>query len=175
MPGWQLTGERSFTLLAAVFRDRPTAERAALSVLNAGDAPQQVSVVSPGDRYLTRRLEPDPAGIWRTAVRSHGVLGAAGLLLGALGGLAMVAGNVAGAAQSPAQALVFGGVLGLFGGLIAGGLVTLRPDHARVIARVRGALARRRHAVVVRPVGRAQTLAALHVLRAAGGKPVRSF
>lgn len=162
-------GERSLTLVAADFDDRDAALAAASSL--QGD---EVSVIAPGDPLAARKLEPDQRGIWRTLIRSHLILGAGGALIGVTVALALIAGWAA-AASSPLYTLVFGVVMGAFLGMIAAGVLTLRPDHARVIRRVHAALRRGRWAVVVRPLDGLHARSAYAALQAAGAHPMRSF
>lgn len=170
-----LSGERSHTVMAAIYRDRLSAERVALRLLNGVSAPGSVALLAPGDPLVARRIENEPAGIGRTALRSHLILGAAGVAVGLATAAALVAGNVAGAAWSPGMTAWFAGVVGGYFGLLAAGLVTLRPDHARVIRRVREALHQRRWAVVVRPRTADQTRRSWQLLQASGGTRLRSF
>mgnify|MGYP006174973895 CR=1 FL=1 len=77
-----LFGERSLTLVAATFPTRAAAVDAATTL--QAELPQAgVDLIHPHDVNLARKLEPESQGIWRTAIRSHLVLGLAGLVLGA--------------------------------------------------------------------------------------------
>lgn len=168
-----LIEERSPTLIAAEFAHREAALRAAQS-LGGTTAPADVMLISPGDEAAARKLEPEQRNIWRTMLRGHAVLMAAGAVLGLL--LALVAAGVwEAAARSPGYTVLFGCVMGLFVGGMAGGLLTLRPDRSWVIRRVRAAQKKGRWAVVVHPRDEQQAKAALRALEAVGAQPMRSL
>ena len=83
MSKMSLFGERSLTLVAATFSDRTTAVDAATAL--QADLPQtEVDLLRPHDANFARKMEPESQGIMRTAIRSHLVLGLAGLVLGAV-------------------------------------------------------------------------------------------
>lgn len=174
-------GERSLTKVAAVFENREAAEHAAQRLKQAGMTESQVNLVGPADLAgasdppISRKLEPEPGGIWHTLIRAHvftGTLGAiAGLLLYL--GLAL-AGNDA-ILSTPYLSLwtllAFGAVFGL----LAGGLLSLRPDHYRVISAVRKAAAQGRWAVVSHPLDHRQIELAVNELRHRSDHVVRSL
>lgn len=166
-------GERSLTLVAGVFDDEQSAEQAAASLRQAPGL--HTTVLHPGDRRIGRKLEPEQHGIWRTLLRSHALFMPAGALLGVAVALAMAAAGIRAVADSPYFAMGFLAMMGaFFGGLVAG-LLTLRPDHAVVIRKVRAALARGAHAVVVHPMNEMRAQAAVAALRRAGAEPLRSL
>ena len=174
MPVLNLFGERSLTLVGAEFPDLASASAAARALEADAMVEGEVAVVGPGDPRAAARFEPEPAGILGTALRSHAILGVAGALTG-LVGAAYAVGSWQAAASSPGLTAVFMGVMGTFFGMIVAGLITLRPDHALIIARLRRALARGRWAVVVRPFSERIAHRAMVTLRSAGANPVRSF
>ena len=71
-----------------------------------------------------------------TLVRSHAILGCVGLLVGLGVGMAAIVLPWPAAASSPVFTLLFAAIIGAFLGMIAAGLLTLRPDHGLVIRRV---------------------------------------
>lgn len=175
-------GERSLTKVAAVYESRASAETAVLRLRQvAGMNESQVKLVGPNDMAgvveapLSRQLEPEQAGIWHTLIRAHVVTGSIGAFSGALLSLGfMLAGNNA-ILSSPLLSM---GVMVFFGGifgLMLGGLLTLRPDHYRVMAAVRKAIKRGRWAVVSHPVNHDQTMLIMTELRNRGTQVVRSF
>lgn len=170
-----LFGERSLTLVAAAFNDRQRAETAA-SILKEDPALfGQVAIVQPGDPNVARKLEPEQRGIWRTLVRSHIILMAAGLLVGLAAAAFLISLPWPAAADSPWFTALFAGVMGTFmGGMIAG-LITLRPDHGAVIRQVRDRLSHGQCAVVVHPLSEGRAKEAYDILEGAGGSPVRSL
>ncbi|RYF35972.1 MAG: hypothetical protein EOO25_21665, partial [Comamonadaceae bacterium] len=80
--------ENSNTLVAGLFTT-PVAAATAARHLQTQMPLASVRLVQPGDPSLPVQLEPDQDGIFRTAVRSHVVLGLSGAVLGAVlaGGL----------------------------------------------------------------------------------------
>lgn len=175
-------GERSLTKVAAIFDSRVLAETTALRLRQAsGMTDAQVKLVGPEDEMgvveapLSRKLEPESSGIWHTMIRAHVVTGVMGVAAGGLFylGLRML-GNVA-IVSNPIISLVvtlfFGGIFGL----LFGGLLTLRPDHYRVMASVRKAIKRGRWAVVSHPVNHDQTEQVMSLLNKQHVNTVRSF
>ena len=134
-----ITGELSNSKIAAVFPQEVTARQAALSVAQALSLTQaQVQVITPAEPHPGRKLEPESRGIWRTIVVAHVRLGIAGAVAGLLLFAALYATGLAFIVNSPvaaALALVF---FCTIGGLFLGGLVSLRPDHDRYVARKAG-------------------------------------
>lgn len=174
-------GERSLTKVAAVFDNHDAAEHAVQRLKHAGMAESQVNLVGPADLAgasdapISRKLEPEPTGIWHTLIRVHVFTGALGAIAGALLYLGFVlAGNDA-ILSSPYISLwtllAFGAVFGL----LVGGLLSLRPDHYRVISSVRKAVARGRWAVVSHPVDHRQIELVVNELRNRSDHVVRSL
>ena len=168
-------GERSLTVVAAAFDDRRRAESAADNLRLQTDKVGTVAVVSPSDTEVMRKMEPEQLGIWRTLVRSHLILGVGGILIGLLFALGLVLAPWPAAAASPGLTALFTGMLGGFLGMMAGGLVTLRPDHGAVIRSMRAKLKVGQWGVVARPMDEASAERAFAVLASAGGGPVRSL
>jgi hypothetical protein len=168
-------GERSLTVVAAAFDDRRHAESAADDLRRKIDNIGHVAVVSPDDTEVARKMEPEQRGIWRTLLRSHLILGIAGVLAGLLVAIGLVIAPWPAAADSPGLTALFAGTLGGFLGMMAGGLVTLRPDHGAVIRSMRGKLKHGQWGVVARPTSEASAERAVAALASAGGDPVRSL
>jgi hypothetical protein len=169
-----LFGEHSLTLVAATFADRLSAADAAAEL--RADMPQtEVDLVRPRDADFARKMEPESQGIWRTATRSHLVLGPAGLVLGAAVAATLVTLGWPAAASSPMLATLFFATLGLFAGLMLAGLLTLRPDRGRVTLSIRRRNRAGQWAVVAHPTSPAQLQRAIVRLRKAGCTVVRSL
>lgn len=97
-----LFGERSLTTVAALFGQAQDARDAAGHVIRDAHLPaKRVKVVGPGVPGVGRKLEPEQAGIAHTLIKTHLVLGIAGLIVGLLGGGALVLAGVGWAAQVP--------------------------------------------------------------------------
>lgn len=177
-----LFGEQSLTKVAAVFENQQSAETVAQHLRQVGGMEDaQVKLVGPTDGAgvveppLSRKLEPEQAGIGRTMLRAHAITGLVGVVAGALLYLMFrLAANTAVVSNpwlSLGVMLFFGGIFGL----MLGGLLTLRPDHYRVMAAVRKAIKRGRWAVVSHPVNHEQTTLIVDELRRRGAQFVRSF
>ena len=159
-----LFGEKSLTKIAAIFDSRGRAETTALRLRQAaGMSESQIKLVGPMDTVgivdapLSRKLEPESTGIWHTMLRTHLVTGLLGMVLGALLYLSLwLLGNPS--VQSHPMLMLF--VTLFFGtifGLLLGGLLSLRPDHYRVMAAVRKAIKRGGWAVISHPINHEQT------------------
>lgn len=175
-------GERSLTKIAGVFASKSLAESVVARLKQAAslDDPQ-VYLVGPqdgaavGSAAFSRKLEPEQAGIWRTLIRAHVVFGVAGLIAGALIYLAFRAMDNTAVASTPGMSLVAMLFVGGSAGLLFGGLMTVRPDHYRVISAVRRAVRRGRWAVIIHPLTQPQIDVAMRELRARSVRVVRSL
>ena len=171
-----VTAEASGAKVAAIFPTEERAREVAAQLrtdLALGDL--QVRVVTPNDRQPGRKLEPEGQGIFRTMIRAHARLGVIGALAGAvLFGVFWFAGAgmVVNAAAPAAFAMI---VIGGLVGLMAGGLVTLRPDHDSYINRVFEAIGEGQCAVVVHALSEQQQASASEQLAEAGGEVVSTL
>ncbi len=166
-------GEISPHKVAAIFGDASRARAAAESVKAAvGLAPEQVTVLTPDTPRPGRRLEPESRGILAVMLKAHAALGVAGFLAGLLifwilwrSGLPPIVSNPLAAAG----AIVF---LSTMGGLMLGGLATLRPDHDVYIMKVLEACRDGRSAAIVHARTAEEMNAARAALEAAEGDVV---
>jgi len=177
-----LFGERSVTKVAGLFASRAAADLAASGLVGgSGLSAAQVNVLGPTDgaisrdSVLGRAMEPEQRGIWLTVIRAHLALGALGLLAGALLYSALMLSDNPALRSTPGMGFVALSGLGAACGLILGGVLSLRPDHARLIARVRRGLRSGNWAVVAHPVDPVQTHAAVSLLAGSSLKVMRSF
>ena len=145
-----MTGESAGHKLAAVFASEMEAGRA-VEALSANTALEgaQIKLVSPGDAHQERQIEPEGGSIWRTMVRAHLWLGLAGAVAGAILFLVLYFQGIGFIQQNAVTAgivlMVIGGALGL----MAGGLVALRPDHTRYAQAAQSALKKGQHVLTV--------------------------
>lgn len=152
-----LTGEVSNSKLAAVFESDAAAREAAGAVLAAaGLQPAQVKLVAPGEPDANIKLEPEGQGIWRTIVVAHVKLGIIGAVLGALAFSIMMWAGLPFVARSPLAAGLVTISFGAVGGLLLGGLVSIRPDHDRFVHATHDAMAAHRTTVVVHALSHEQ-------------------
>lgn len=169
-------GERSTSKAAATFASETAARHAAdqlRSVLGLGQA--QVQVITPNDRNAGRKLQPEDKGIERTLIRTHAVMGAAGLVLGLVVFGVLWAMGVAMIVNSPYMSLGSLLVFGLVGGLMFGGFLSLRPDQDAYIRTVYDAMGDGRSAVVVHAFSEEQKNQAAELLKTHSGEVVTSF
>lgn len=169
-------GEHSTSKAAATFASDIAAHAAADQLRGAlGLGLAQVQVITPNDRNAGRKLQPEDKGIERTLIRTHAVMGVAGLLLGlAVFGLLWALG-VAMIVNSPYMALGSLLVFGLFGGLMFGGFLSLRPDQDAYIHTVYQAMGEGRSAVVVHAFSEEQKTQAAELLATHSGEVVTTL
>ena len=182
--GWRhlLFGERSLTKVAALVADVAEADAAAEALLRDTDLDRsQVCTLRPEDARASRRalrarkFEPEQRGIVHTLIRTHVTLGIAGAVAGIVLFALLRAAGVPLIAASPwASALVIAGFGAVFG-MMVGGLVSLRPDHAMLFDELRRGLEHGRFAVVAHPLNSVQADAAQRCLVARGHEVVRSL
>ncbi|SFE03316.1 hypothetical protein [Paracidovorax konjaci] len=174
-------GERSLTKVAGIYTERDQAEAMVGRALRLpGMQRTQVRLLGPQDARASRRdlfgrqLEPEQAGIWRTIVRSHVVTGLAGAVAGVLFHAWLLRGGQPMVASSPLLAFIAIVGFATTFGLLFGGLVSLRPDHIRLISHVRSALRAGHWAVVVHPTDSHQALVSQDLLEGSGAAQVVS-
>jgi hypothetical protein len=143
------TGENSNHKVAAVFDDADDAFDAHRELLDRMPLErEQIDIIAPEEKRIGRRLLPDSAGIWHTVIRSHLVLGLAGMLAGIVLFFGLLAADVQFIQANPffgAYALVH--VSFLLSLLVAGALA-LRPDQLPWIWTARTAWRAGRHVLV---------------------------
>ena len=165
-------GERSLTKVAGIYSTAQGADDARVRVLQNGTwADGQVVLLTPADAKMSRRaimskkMEPESRGIGRTIVRAHLFTAFVGIAVGiGAWGLLMYMGNrlIGG---SPGLSFIAFAFFGTVFGLMLGGLISLRPDHTRLITVVRGALRSGQWAAVVHPFDEKQAEEAVDLLR----------
>ncbi|MBU1223986.1 MAG: riboflavin biosynthesis protein RibA [Gammaproteobacteria bacterium] len=171
-----LFGERSLTTVAALFGQAQDARDAAEHVVRDAHLPEKrVKVLGPGVPGVERKLEPEEAGIVHTLIKTHVALGIIGLIVGLLGGGALVLGGVGWAAASPYMTVSVAAAFGAVGGMMLGGLVSMRPDRALLDTKVEEAVEEGRWAVVVHPVDHDEEERALDVLEHTSGEVVHTL
>lgn len=175
-----LFGQWSLSKVAGVFSQQAQAETAMEALRNeAGLSKTQVRLLCPQDandshrELFGRTAQTAPAAARRILVHTH----LAGGLAGALTGLALFlwldrASNPL-VTNSPSVAFVAIVGFGMTFGLMAAGLVALRPDHIVLISQVRTALKANRWVVIADPVNGEETAKVKRVLEASPGE-VRS-
>lgn len=144
-----VSGEIFTSKVGAAFGNGKDARTAAESLSRRGIDAGQVRIVGPDDPAIERKLEPETDGIARTLVRSHVTLGVAGLVAGIAAAFVLIATGVDLFAANPLYAVLVLAFFGTTGGLILGGLITLRPEHDRLIVWATSSARRGRWLVLV--------------------------
>lgn len=177
-----LFGERSLTKVAGLFPQRGQAEASMAQVLSLGGLQAgQVRLLGPQDaktarqEIFSRTLEPEPQGMARTFFQTHIVAGGLG---GAIGlGLFMWFYNAGHPMIMSSPVVAFLALVG-FGatfGMLGAGLLSIRPDHVRLITKVRSALRHNQWAVVAHPVDAEQTARVREVLEGQAAEVVTTL
>jgi len=165
------TEEISNSKVAAICPSAAVARLQAARVRDALHLPEgQVQVLTPGEPRPGRRLEPESHGIFRTLLWSHAKLGALGVAAGVALHAVLWQQGVAMVVQSPWASLFAFVFFGGIAGLMAGGLVTLRPDHDPYVMKVMDALREGDSAVVVHALSAEQKRQAQAILEQAGNE-----
>jgi hypothetical protein len=174
IPG--VSGERFDHKVAGIFSD-PGAARQARTRLQheSGLEDLRADLLDAGSSHPGARLEPGGRGIWRTWVRAHLWLGLAGSVAGLLVFLGLWAMGidfvVANAGWSAGLLVVFSAI----GGLMLGGLVSLRPDQTPYLVKTREALEQGQTVLAVQAVSRTQMQSIESVLQAEGARTITTL
>ncbi len=175
-PSSRVSGESIDHKLAAIFDNDSEAKKSVDAVLEAASLnPDQVKIVRPGDTHPGWELEPEDRGIWRTLLRSHLWLGLLGAVVGLVVFLLLFGVGVGFIVNNGLVAAVVLAALFAVLGLMAAGLVTLRPDHMAYIVTAQSALRAGKTVVAVHARDRAQLEAAKKELQRWSVKTVASF
>ncbi len=175
-PSNRVSGESVDHKLAAIFENDSEAKESVSAVLDAtGLDPDQVKIVRPGDTHPGWELEPEDRGIWRTLLRSHLWLGLLGAVVGLVVFLLLFSVGVGFVANNGLVAAVVLAALFAVFGLLAAGLLTLRPDHMPYIVAAQSALRAGKTVVAVHAKDRAQLEAAKKELQGRSVKTVSSL
>ena len=177
-----LFGEKSLTKVVGIFASEAAARAAAQSLAQAAAlATGQVRTLAPQDegderdKLLGHKMEPEERGIARTLVRTHLVLGVLAAAAGFALYAALRASGQAAIVASPWLSLaVIVGFSFVFG-LMLGGLLSLRPDHVKLIYDLRKALSAGSWAVVAHPVSATQVQATVDYFASTGARVLRSI
>ncbi|KAF1045000.1 hypothetical protein [Xylophilus sp.] len=175
-------GEQSLTKVAGLYPQESDALATARRARGLpGMQPGQVRVLGPQDarswrgEWLGRQMEPEDGGIFQTLIRAHMVAGLAGAVAGMLLYMWLFQNGQPMVIASPFLSLIAIVGFAIAFGLLVGGLVTLRPDHVRLISTVRQGLRAQKWAVVVHALDGHQATLARDVLEDSGGSVVRTL
>lgn len=168
--------ESSLSKVAAVFDSGMQARAAVAQLLRLPHFKRgQVQMIGPFDEDWGRKVEPEEVGTWRTAIQSHLSCGVIGFAVGALTFIGLLWSDATAVTASPLPGFMVLAAFGTMLGLMAGGLLTMRPDHDAVIQPVREAKDHGRWSVVVHPSSNSQLDDALRTLAATGADVSRTL
>ena len=157
MSTYSLSGEQANTKLLAVFDTEAALHDCVQLLESEGADPNQLARIAPDDPHYSSKIEPESKGIERTAIRSHLSFGIIGFIVGLALWAALYAAKITLIIETPGRSLIpflfFGAALG---GL-AGGLMTLRPDHLVVIEGVKSAMREGKWSLVIHSRSAEQT------------------
>ncbi len=126
--------------VGAVFADEADVHKAVEQLISRiGVSARQIRIVEPGDPAAVRQQEPKGSGIAGMLLQSKSILGVAGLLFGVVISLLLIllAGDPF--TGNPYYTLLIVGLSGTIGGLLLGGLASLRPDRDWLATWIEGA------------------------------------
>jgi hypothetical protein len=168
--------ERSLSKVAAVYDHLHGAELATARVKAlAGVDDRRIQVVCPGDADAGRKVEPEGIGIARTAIRAHATCAVAGIVVASVLWTALRLAGLPLIVSTPGTSLFALTLMGAMFGLMAGGALTLRPDHDLVNAGVSEASRAGRWSVVVHPVSRRELERSADALAGTGVPVLRTL
>ena len=135
--------------VSAVFPNQSLADEASEALRNEVELKEkQIELVRPGDLGLERKLEHETTNMAWTIVRSHVGLGIIGFVAGLVLAAVLWGAGFDFAATRPGWLFILAGAVGAVIGLLAAGLVSVRPDHEPVILRAEQAAERGQWTVV---------------------------
>ncbi len=135
--------------VSAVFPNQSMADEACGALRSKAELEQeQVELVRPDDPGLERKLEHETTNIAWTLARSHVGLGIIGFIVGLVVAAVLWGAGFDFATTRPGWLFILAGAVGAVIGLLAAGLVTVRPDHEPVILRTEQASERGQWTVV---------------------------
>jgi hypothetical protein len=124
----------------------------------------EVDLIEPGDPAADRKFLPDSAGVRRSLVHWHLVLGAAGLAIGVIVAIVLIVAGIELFELSPGYTFLVTVFFGTLFGLLLGGLVSIRPDQGHAAAEIKDRSAVGCWTVVVHCHSRDQTALARRLL-----------
>jgi hypothetical protein len=171
-----LHDEKFPSMVAAAFATAEQARDAADQLVReTGIGGGQVSIVEPDDPGIDRKLEPETGGIRGTLIKSHLTLGFTGLIVGMLIGLVLVLTGYPVFISNPWYTFGILAGFGAIGGLLLGGLISLRPDHYPLLAWVKDTAPKGRWFVLVHARDHGEESRARDLLKGRSDKVMATF
>ncbi len=135
--------------VSAVFPNQKAADEASEALGNEARLDrEQIELVEPDDPGLERKVEHETTNIAWTLARSHVGLGVIGFIVGLVFAAVLWGAGFDFATARPGWLFILAGAVGAVIGLLAAGLVTVRPDHEPMILRAEQASERGQWTVV---------------------------
>lgn len=129
-----ITDEKTPSRIAAIFDNQADAEKAQTLLIDSGGfAGNKINIIRPHDDSISKKLEPETAGVWHTIIKSHVVLGIIGVVVGLIAAaIAMMVGPEFLSARTGTVYFAFAMIFGMLGLMLAG-FVSVRPDRDIVV------------------------------------------
>ncbi|WP_100656440.1 hypothetical protein [Alteromonas flava] len=159
--------------VGAIFSERSQAKSAARQVTNntALDG-EQVHVVAPNDQQFSRKVEGKSKPIGQNMLAQHLMWGSAGLLMGMLVALLLIAYGPAFTQQNPLFTFIALISPGLFIGLFVSALFSLRPNHDVMNEQLRAAASKKQWSVVVHLTDKVDRAHVVSVIKDSGPRSI---
>lgn len=136
----EIISERFPHKVSAVFHDARRARDAATALTaKAGFSSEQIELVDPHDPELAEKVEKESDAIFSTILRSHALLAIVGAVIGLILAAVLVGAGFEFAQTRPGWVYGILAVVGGAIGMLAAGLVSIRPDHEPMIAKTEDA------------------------------------
>lgn len=131
----EIQDEKHTGRVAAIYNNEAAAKAAKQKLIDNGISPGTINIVRPDDSNLSKKIEPESQGIYKTLVKSHGWLGLIGIVVGIVIATILVLVGPEMTRSNPLYTyfvFIFFGVI--YGMMMAGG-ISLRPDHDPLITK----------------------------------------
>lgn len=161
-----ITAEHYPNMTSAVFGDGEQAQQVVTALEHETRLqPDQIDLIEPNDPQAPRKLETESQGIFRTILRTHTSLGLIGIVAGLVLASILYFAGVVFARSSPFWTYTLFGAFGGVFGLLAAGVVSVRPDHQPAILQADAATKQGRWTVIVHARDQRQKSRAEQILR----------
>lgn len=177
-----LFSEKSLTKVAGFYNSQFEAENAAKVILsNSSMDRYRVRILhpyeaaSPTGSIMGMKIEPESDNIFKSIIKSHIILGATGGLVGLIVYAMLAWSDNPSIISTPLQSLIALIGFGITFGLLLAGFLSLRPDHTRLIAKVREALEEGKYAIIVHPIDDSETQRAIEAVERSTPLTVRTL
>ncbi len=127
---------------------------------------ENIKIIQPDEpASLSRKIEPESRGIAKTLVKTHVVLGVAGLGLGLVVAVLLALFGPAMTSSSPILTITSITTIGTFAGLLLAGFIAIRPDHDPLIVKAKESQRKGHWTVVAHTADAAENAKAQEVMQ----------